>query len=513
MSPSLLTRRCLLECLRLSSFYLAAYLVLIIIAVAAPLIRSGAPVGDVIAFLPDQIALPGSVALPLALVTGILAALGRMREDGELIALQAAGVSTIRVALAILPLALLTCAAVGYLSHEVQPAAFKRWREGKASLLRQAVATQVARRRFIYNEKGTTLTAREADGDRLLGLFARHRLEDGRTAIMFAPEARWVADTSDPDAGMSLHLELDQARMLLAGDAGAETGAQAVAAFPALVLELAQERADASNKADTKPTSVLHRDARDLAALLAVCNEDSTAVIPSLLRLPLRPLTAADLANRIALRLALINPDGLGAVLEPALVEEWQQGLGNDVTLLVALNALLPQLSDQLGDDAPVPLGLEAYRHDTDAAVRAGLGRIILDEMLGSGIRPSGRTQLASELGTIAHYKGDQTAKLTRQHLQKELRTHQMIWHLRWLLAVIPLAYWLFACGLAFTLPATNRLLALAIGLATVLVTILPGVGLVKGVGGSLGFNPAPVMWGTAAVVALVGAIMLWRRR
>ena len=76
-----LTRAVLREAGVQTLIYAAAYLGLIAVGVAAPLLKQGAPLGAVLGFLPGNLLLISILALPLAFVTALLSTIGRMRED------------------------------------------------------------------------------------------------------------------------------------------------------------------------------------------------------------------------------------------------------------------------------------------------------------------------------------------------------------------------------------------------------------------------------------------------
>lgn len=518
MGPSLLTRRCVGECLRQLAFYLAAYLALISIAVTAPLIRGGAPLGAVIAFLPDQMALPATLALPLALVTAILVTLGRMRDDGEMIALQAAGISPLRTVLALLPLALVTGLAVGLMAHAVLPESFQRWREGKSALLRQAVATKVARRSFIYeDDRGTALAADDVDGGRLIGLYARHHTEAGDHLMMFAPRARWIASSDRDRDSVSLHLELEGARLL--GTERGDDGATTVTggAFPSLVLRMEQSNPVWTSKADTKSTATLERDiaayakaldlldqSDELPAFLAgilasdpVLRSEDVASWPRLLD-RLRDPGDVPLLRSLALELGDLLP---AAERDPSARARLRAALAAALPATMAVPSVVAAL--------PPPLRPLAQREK----LRPALSRFALDLAVERSVAPAPSTVVVDHALTSWRNRGEHWRRQTRLDLQEDLRVHQMAWHLRWLMAVLPLGYWLFAAGLALALPASNRLFAVCLALGTVLATLLPGVALAKNSEGHLGFDPGWVMWGSLVVLVGGGGWLCWSRR
>jgi lipopolysaccharide export LptBFGC system permease protein LptF len=141
-----LDRSCLREAGINFLFYGASYLGLIAVVICAPLLKQGAPLGAVLGFLPDNLLFISMLALPLAMVTAQLTTIGRMREDGEITALMAAGVSTTKIVMSLLPLSLLLATWLGFSAHVLLPHVAKRLMEGRAEVLRQATATQVSRR-------------------------------------------------------------------------------------------------------------------------------------------------------------------------------------------------------------------------------------------------------------------------------------------------------------------------------------------------------------------------------
>lgn len=250
-----LPRTVLKEVLLLGAFYAAVYLGLILAGAAMPLIKQGAPIGAVLAFIPEQALLLGMLALPLAMVTAFLACIGRMREDGELTALQAAGVGTWQVAKATLPVALLLALWVGIAAHLLLPGLTLRMFEGRGQLLRQALAAKVERRTPVWQEQSLLLAAHAAEDDRLIGLFGVQIDKDGGVSAVFAPDARWTADPGDEDEDPALGLEMRSARMIVreAGD----PPRVATAVIPAWSVRIPTSRGNYQDKADSLSTGEL----------------------------------------------------------------------------------------------------------------------------------------------------------------------------------------------------------------------------------------------------------------
>jgi lipopolysaccharide export LptBFGC system permease protein LptF len=209
----------------------------------------------VLGFLPEQLLLFSMMALPLAMVTAFLAVIGRMREEGELTALMAAGVGTWHVSKALLPVAAVIALYLALGGHLLMPDLTRRLMEGKNDLLRQALSAKVERRAPIWQAQGAVLAAHAAEEDRLLGVFGVRTGAEGEVMAGFAPEGRWVADAGDEDedeSGPALGLELRDVRLLVR-EAGAD-GRWATATVPAWSARLPLPRRDYANQADSLST-------------------------------------------------------------------------------------------------------------------------------------------------------------------------------------------------------------------------------------------------------------------
>jgi len=372
-----LPRTCLREAGIQFLFYAVCYLGLLALALAAPLLKQGAPPGPLGWFLLDQIVLLSLFALPLAFVTALLATIGRMREDGELTALMAAGVSTWAVCRAFLPLTIVLTLWLAFACHYQVPRAARSLVQGKQELLQQALVVNIRRRLPLWQDDQITLAAVATDADRLHRVFAVLRDDAGGMLACYAPEARW---TADPD-------EL--------GDLNSGAGASADKRSAILGLEL--------------------RDA------LILRREDAT---------------------------------GAGRVLT---------GLAPSYTLAV------PDKGSRVASNTDTMTTPELWR------------------------------RLAAPPAA-----NEKTA--WRRALERSL-------HLRFVVpAAIP-CLWAFACGLGLTIGRGNRLLAVFLGLGTVLLVLMPGFGLATSLEGSLTVNAGWLLWPPLVITGALGGWWMWARR
>lgn len=418
-----LQRTVLRETLLLGGFYGAAFLGLIVAGVATPLLKQGAPIGAVIGFLPDQLLLLSIVALPLAMVTAFLAVIGRMREDGELTALMAAGVGTWQVAKATLPVALLVAAWLGIASHLLLPGLSLRALQGRDEVLRQAIGAQVERRTPVMQQGDQLLAANAVRDDRLIGLFGVQVDEHGGIGAVFAPEARWVSQGGEGDAQPSLGLEMQQARMLMV-DPGPE-GRVSTAIVPRLSVRIPQGRGSYTEQADALSTGELW---------------------------------------------ARIHGEPMSATEEKPAA--------------------------QPGTDPPE----ERRSHYASIAGRT-IGPLAASQVRTLEERAKAGRLDAKELATI------------EMKSRRFLRSLERTWHLRFMLPVACLSFWAFACGLGFTIGRGSRMVAVCLGVVTVVATLFPSFVLAKEIGEKLAIDAAVWVWPPAVIVGLIGAWLLWRQR
>ena len=479
---SILLRRCMREITANTLFYAGMYLTLISVALTAPLIRQGAPLLDVLAFLPDQLAIPATICLPLAFATGLLVTLGRMQEQGELVALRAAGISGSKVVLSGLPIALLLAAALGVLMHAILPDAYRRWREGKAGLARQAIAIKVARNEPIFQQDGLAIAAVSANEDELSQVFAL-RLQDDESYVAYAPRATWNAATTTGDEGLHLTMrELVFERHHLDQH---ERGASGF--FSELAAEFSFEGDDFSGKADTKRTPALEQSIAGYQTVLEHLDEGMAAAVLALPEpAPLSARGRLQINHESALA-AFIAEDASASTLETAC-------------------AAGPTL-----DPARVPLTLRRVAESASTpAQRAALARLVAHHDC-HGLAHDENARFALHVAWRLHNYA--TAPRQRARMIKELRNHELTWHLRFALPLGVIAYWLFASGLGLKQRHGGRMLAVLLAFGMIMLTLLPGFALVKGAGGTIPLHPALLLWPPFIGLGAIGAWLCWKRQ
>lgn len=522
MPGTLLDRTLLIEAARLTLFYGVVYLALISIALIAPLVENGAPLWSVLQVLPGQLPFPATIVIPLALTTAVLATFGRMRDDGELIALRAAGISAGRLPLALLPLVVVLLLVVGLLAHAGMPAAYRSFRTAKSALARQAVATQVAREKPIWKSSELNISALGIVENTLTDLFAwRH--DGNKELLVYAPRARWVTDPERAsDEQTTLRLELQQTRQLMIERHPAGPPTITTLRFPNLVIDQVSGHDSFEEKAEGKSTAALLTDLRDNARLADRLRGCPPEELPQALLTdyPSR-LDAGEIDDWPRFRRRLAGGDHpLGQALSPetrARLEQDDDALRERI--LAELDQALPTIH-RLIDERPDQIGglLQQWLADESLPdqFRRPINLLLLHHCFPGDFVFHGLDHSISEVSR--HYfwhRNDHQAALAAGlgRARRELIGHQMAWHLRLVLSfgVIPFA--LFACGLGLNLASRNRLLAAALGLGVVLVCLLPGVALVKGMRGKLPVHPGWILWTPQLLLALLGTWLIWRRR
>lgn len=500
---TLLDRTVLREAAWLTALYSIAFLGLISVAVAVPLVRGGAPLWDVIVFLPNQLAFPATLALPLALITATLSTLGRMREDGELIALMAAGVSTLRLVRAIAPLALVVAAAVAWLSFVSMPTAYRNFTTGRNALLRQAMATKVARQEPIYQKNDfygldqLALAARDARGDELTDLFAWRLDREGRLVVAYAPKARWISAEVEegladkrPNLAAKAPPGVDLPPGLLPDGADTATGADRRAV--ALTLHLADLR-------------ILHR-----TIGFDFLDEDQKQALDALAEQRRSLLGNLDLEH--------LDPEQL-ALLQTMVEDEGdvRSNFDNPEAPFPLMLGNVPRWSVRLiSDKASAHLPPEGkdleqiVSYIETATTNLAAAKTVLAtwrENLSYGLGPNGQEIDFVQAATFAAALPQADKHL--DNARRDIANHRFAWHLRHMLPAAAVCWWLFGCGLALALPSRNRLLAVFVGLLTVIGTVLPAIALIKGSGG-LGVDPGTLLWSPPAALAALGAVLAW---
>ncbi len=343
--------------------------------------------------------------LPFALLIGVLVALGRLKADLELLAMESLGVARIQLVRPVLALALLGAGAAALLSIWAAPAS-KGALEARLETLRRERPDTLLRAGVVAEFDGRQLLARDvsADGSALQGVLLwmpdlgeavfgeRGRLEgagEGATrltlhledAALLGTPAEGVGGQHVQVARFETHLDLTPAEAV-PGDG--------IAAIPtSALLEGGAEREDARRR-----QAELHRRfAQPMAALLL-----------GLLAVPLALANRSTSRSSGAVAGLLLTAAYYGVVqLGEALLREPQIPVAVGVWLapaatLVLLIALLRRLALWGFDEEPDRVErdpAEARVSDRPVGVRGVLDRYVLSVYLGSALISMGVLFLA----------------------------------------------------------------------------------------------------------------------
>ncbi len=134
------------------------------------------------------------LALPMALLMGILMGLGRMSTDRETVALQACGVSIYRMLGPVALLALLATGATFYVIEVVVPDANQRFRELMLQVYTSRAEGEVKPRVFYDGFEGVTLYVREVSPAGWRDVFLADSRDAGRMDVSVAERGRVEVD-------------------------------------------------------------------------------------------------------------------------------------------------------------------------------------------------------------------------------------------------------------------------------------------------------------------------------
>jgi lipopolysaccharide export system permease protein len=141
---------------------------------------------------------------PIGLLLGVLLGLARLNRDSELAALAACGAGPARLIRPVAVLSLLAACGVGWLSLVAAPAASRRIEEIRQQAQEQMELGAFVSDRFAVIDGGASVIyAREANGDRLEGVFIQRETEDGIVVIV-AEQGERVANGGDGEVSLRL---------------------------------------------------------------------------------------------------------------------------------------------------------------------------------------------------------------------------------------------------------------------------------------------------------------------
>ncbi len=175
----------------------------------------------------DALALFGAVALflagyvlPIALLFGVLAALGQFAANSEVKAMRAHGISLAQLAAPVFALALAVSAATGFLLGRAEPSARRRLVDvaievaSRGGLIQAGVLSALDR----AGERLVLVDAIDADGS-LRGVFVSDRTDPVRPFVVAAREGEFAIDAATRTA----HLRLREGDIHLEGPQAATT--------------------------------------------------------------------------------------------------------------------------------------------------------------------------------------------------------------------------------------------------------------------------------------------------
>src|SRR4051812_7001036 len=120
-----------------------------LIQYAEQFISKGVPIGTVVQIMATLLPSSLGLTIPMALLLGLLMAFGRLSADREFVAMQACGVSLLRLLRPVGLLSLLACGATAYMMLVAMPNANQSFREITFNILASRAEGEVRPRVFF----------------------------------------------------------------------------------------------------------------------------------------------------------------------------------------------------------------------------------------------------------------------------------------------------------------------------------------------------------------------------
>ena len=272
------------------------------------LLDLGVRAGDALALLGALVLWLTGYVLPIALLFGVLVAIGQLSADGEVKAMRSLGVSLAQLAAPVFVLALGASGATSFLLTQAEPAARRRMVEiaveiaGRGGLIQPGVLSALDR----AGERLVLVDARREDGS-LRGVFVSDRTDRAHPFVVAAREGELAIAV---ESGVA-HLRLRDGDLHLEDPSGARAGSQRVSfqsldyAFDVRAVKLLSQRRRPREMSEPELRAALaHFDRTGEAPPGA--HEPNRAVYETQLQrrraLPLAPLVFALLGVPLALR-------------------------------------------------------------------------------------------------------------------------------------------------------------------------------------------------------------------
>lgn len=138
--------------------------------------------------------LPAMIGLiaPVALLIGVIQTIQRLNSDSELVVMQSAGISPMRILRPVMTLTILVTAGASLISLWAAPASYRNWRDLISSARAEFVSQIVREGRFNTIDNDIVFHYRERIGDALLGLFIQDRRDPELTLVYVAERGQIV---------------------------------------------------------------------------------------------------------------------------------------------------------------------------------------------------------------------------------------------------------------------------------------------------------------------------------
>lgn len=186
----------------LAPFFLALALFTFILLVdplmneAQRLIEKGVGAVTILRILVTLMPMALGITIPVGLLVGLLLGLGRLSADREAVALQACGVSLMRLLRPVAICSVAACLATGYVMIWAMPAGNRHYQQIFAEVVAARIATEIKPRVFFEDFPNLTFYARDVmkDGQGWRDVFVSDRRDPKRPQFLIAARGQLVID-------------------------------------------------------------------------------------------------------------------------------------------------------------------------------------------------------------------------------------------------------------------------------------------------------------------------------
>jgi LPS export ABC transporter permease LptG/LPS export ABC transporter permease LptF len=173
--------------------------------VARDLLAKDVPAGTIVRMLVLLVPSALAITIPMAFLLGLLVAFGRLSGDSEWVAMQACGVTLIRMLRPVMTLAVICWAATSWVMIDAVPSANQAYREIAYGVIASRVESEIKPRIFFTDFPNLVLYAKDtSDSGGWSDVFVADTTQPGPPLVSLARHGRMVLDRNKKQVEMVL---------------------------------------------------------------------------------------------------------------------------------------------------------------------------------------------------------------------------------------------------------------------------------------------------------------------